>query len=93
MSDGQDGKPLITYQTGENESFLIGTEKQLLSFAQSIIDAVQSAKPEHFFGEKVLVSGLLRGKLDPKAEIGVDEVVVVGNDQQKDALFYRIYNS
>ena len=93
MSDRPDEKPLITYQTAENESFLIGTEEQLLSFAQSIIQAVKSAEPDDFFGEKVLVSGLVRGKLDSKAGFQLDEVVVVKSNEQKDALFYRIYNS
>ena len=93
MSDLQDEKPLITYQTGENESFLIGTEEQLLSFAQAIVEAVKSAKPDDFFGEKVLVSGMLRDKLDSKAEIRFDEVVVVESNEQKKAVFYKIYNS
>mgnify|MGYP001050261382 FL=1 len=85
--------PLITYQTGENETYLIGTEEQLLSFAQAIIDSVNSAKGEEIWGESVKVSKLIHGSLDSKAEIQIDEVVVVANDEQKDRIFYEIYNS
>ncbi|WP_144391797.1 hypothetical protein [Pleionea sediminis] len=86
-------KPLITYQTGENESYLIGTKEQLIEFANSIIDSVKSAKPEEFFGMKVLVSNDIHGSLDSKAEIQLDAVIVTESDEQKDAIFYNIYNS
>ncbi|MDH5231599.1 MAG: hypothetical protein OEY38_16175 [Gammaproteobacteria bacterium] len=93
LTDTLDDRPLITYQTGENESYLIGTEEQLLSFANSIIEAVSLAKPDNFSGENVLVSNSIQGTLDSKAEIRLDEVVVVENNEQKDRIFYKIYNS
>lgn len=87
------GRPLVTHQTGENESFLIGTREQLLSLAESIVQAVNSAKPSEFFGHRVLTSNILYGKLDSKGELGIDEVVIVESDEQKDAVFYTVYNS
>ena len=93
MSKTSEDRPLITYQTGENESFLIGTKRQLLSFANSIIEAVSSAKADDFFEEKVFVSKSISGFLDSKAEIQLDEVVVVESNEQKDRIFFKIYNS
>ena len=48
--------PLITAQTGWEEAFLIGTEEELLEFAENIIKAVKSSKDEEFFGEDAKVS-------------------------------------
>jgi hypothetical protein len=87
------GKPLVTCQTGSNESFLIGTREQLLSLAESILQAIHSAAPNNFFGHSVLTSNTLSGKLDSKGDLGIDEVVVVETDEQKDAVFYSVYNS
>ena len=86
-------KPLITYQTGPNESYLIGTKDQLLNFANSIIDSVNSAKTDKFLGVDVLVNNIISTELDSKAEIQIDEVIVVENDKLKNELFYKIYNS
>jgi len=93
LVDTSSDKALITYQTGENESYFIGTKQQLLSFANSIIESVNSAKPDEFWEEKVLTSKLIHGCLDSKAEIQLDEVIVVENNDQKDSVFYKIYNS
>ena len=83
----------MTYQTGENESYLIGTKEQLLKFAQTIIKSVNEAVPTEFFGEEVLSSQQIHGSLDGKAEIQLDEVVVTTDSQQTDRIFYNIYNS
>ena len=56
MSKERNAGPLITAQTGWEEAFLIGTENELLQFAEDIIKAVKSAKEEEFFGEQTKVS-------------------------------------
>ncbi|MFK8013134.1 MAG: hypothetical protein AB8B80_13925 [Marinicellaceae bacterium] len=56
MSKERNAGPLITAQTGWEESFLIGTEDELLGFAESIINAVKAAKDDDFFGEKAKTS-------------------------------------
>ncbi|WP_414430073.1 hypothetical protein ACMG4M_11815 [Alcanivorax sp. IL3] len=56
MSKTRNPGPVITAQTGWEEAFLIGTEQELLEFAESIIQAVSSAKKEEFFGEEAHVS-------------------------------------
>ncbi len=92
MKDSCD-KPLITYQTGPDESYLIGTKEQLLAFANAIISAVNGATPDDFFGQPARVSHFTERILDGKAEIGLNEVVVVDTNKKKDAIFYAMYNS
>ena len=84
-------KPVITYESHESESFLIGTEEQLLKFAEKIIEATKNAKAKDFFGEKVKASNDIEGSLDSKAEICLDWLVVTKDNDQKDKLFYKIY--
>ncbi len=78
---------------GEDESYVIGTEEQLLSFAASIVESVNTVQPDTFFEEDVLVSDSIRGSQDDKAEIQLDEIVIVKNNVEKDRLFYKIYSS
>lgn len=56
MSKERNAGPLITAQTGWEEAFFIGTESELLQFAEDIIQAVKFAKDEEFFGEQTKVS-------------------------------------
>ncbi|RXJ66513.1 hypothetical protein CS022_24545 [Veronia nyctiphanis] len=77
---------LITTQTGWNEAYLIGTEKELLNFAQSIIETVQSAKSDIFFGEKVKTSKHIYGKVSFASEVQFDEVVVTESVEQTDEI-------
>jgi len=72
---------------------LIGTKDELILFAKSIIDPIESAEPKEFWGENARVHHFNHGILDGKAEIGIDEVVVVDSDKEKDDIFYKIYNS
>lgn len=67
----------MTYQTGSNESFLIGTREQLLSLAESILQAAHSAAPDNFFGHSVLTSNILSGTLDSKGDLGIEEKVIL----------------
>ncbi len=86
-------KPLITHQTGLDESYLIGTKEQLLAFADAIISAVNRATPDDFFGQPARVTHFTKGILDSKADIGLDEVVVVDTNEKKDAIFYAVHSS
>ncbi|MGH1378958.1 MAG: hypothetical protein ACRBB3_09070 [Alphaproteobacteria bacterium] len=87
------GKPLITYQTGEEESFLIGTKEQLIKFAEQILESVNNANTDNFFGEKVMTSRTLSRVLDGKGSLQIDELVITDNDEQKSEIFYKIINS
>ena len=73
---------VITAQTGWNEAFLVGTEEELLGFAQAIIDSVKAAKEDEFFGEKVKTSNLLYGKLASHSEVQFDWLAVTKDSEQ-----------
>lgn len=72
---------------------LIGTREQLLAFAQSIIEAVDIAKPDGFFNVTAKVHHLSIGILDSKGETCIDEIVVVDSDEDKNEIFNNIQNS
>ena len=82
-------QPIITYQTGENESYIIGTKEQILNFANTIIKAVENAEPTDFVGEEVLSTSFTTAILDSKGEVGIDEVFIVKDDDQKNDVFNR----
>ncbi|ELA3113568.1 hypothetical protein ACRTC9_21675 [Vibrio vulnificus] len=73
---------VITSQTGWNEAFLIGTEEELLSLANTIIDSVKSAKKDEFFGESVKTSNQVFSKLAPYSEVQFDWLVVTNSNEQ-----------
>jgi hypothetical protein len=93
IGDPLDGRAVATYETGANESLLIGTEAQLLSFAKSIIESVIESKSENFWGEEVLVSDRVYGALDPRGAIAFDWIAITENDEQKDTIFSTIYRA
>jgi len=93
MGSSSTEKALITYQTDPWESYLIGTKDQLLAFAQTIIEAVESATEDDFCGYPVKATHFSESVLDSRAEIGLDEVVVVKTNENKKGLFYAIYNN
>lgn len=80
MSSSSD-KALITYQTGPDESYLIGTKEQLLEFAATIVRAVESATEDNFWGCPVAITHFESAVLDSKAEVGLDDVVVVETNE------------
>lgn len=86
-------RPLITFHTSEDESFLIGTKVQLLEFANQIIDAVETADDGNFWNEEVRVKHLSEGILDSKGDVCLDEIVITKTNDVKDKIFYKIYNA
>ncbi|MBU2713823.1 hypothetical protein [Zooshikella harenae] len=89
MSEERDAGPLITAQTGWEEAFLIGTEKELLTFAKHIIDAVNSAKKEEFFGEDTKISKF-DGATGEYSEVLFDWLVVTKNRKQTIELAHKV---
>ncbi len=81
MNDDLKGA-VITAQTGWNEAFLVGTEEELLNFAQSIINSVKEAKEDEFFGERVKTSNLLFGKLASHSEVQFDWLAITKDNKQ-----------
>lgn len=81
--------PLITAQTGWEEAFLIGTEKELLDFADNIVKAVNAAKAEEFFGEDTKVSKFysVMGKY---SEVLFDWLVVTKDQEQTIELAHKV---
>lgn len=85
--------PIITSQTGLNEAFLIGTREELECFANSILEALNSVKPDVFFGFPTETSDLVSGNLDGISEVKLDWLVVTKTSKEKQEMFYKIYNS
>ncbi|WNZ54944.1 hypothetical protein QT397_18985 [Microbulbifer sp. MKSA007] len=81
MNKERNAGPLITAQTGWEEAFLIGTEKELLEFAENIIQAVKSAEDEEFFGERTKVSKFYE-KTGQYSEVIFDWLVVTKDREQ-----------
>ena len=82
MSENDIKGAVITAQTGWNEAFLVGTEQELLDFAQNIIDSVKAAKSDEFFGEQVKASNNIYGKLASHSEVQFDWLVVTNGSEQ-----------
>lgn len=89
MREHQNAGPLITAQTGWEEAFLIGTEEELLAFAEKIIKAVKLAKEEEFFGEKAKVSEF-DGVTGKYSEVLFDWLVVTKNQEQTISLAHKM---
>jgi hypothetical protein len=81
MSEERNAGPLITTQTGWEEAFLIGTERELLEFAGKIVQAVKSAKASDFFGEDVKVEEFY-GVTGEYSEVFFDWLVVTKDKKQ-----------
>lgn len=82
--------PIITTQTGFDESFLIGTHKELLDFANSIINALDKAKPDTFFGVAARTTNLISTNLDPLSDVKFDWLVITDTQEDKKELFHII---
>lgn len=81
MSEERNAGPLITAQTGWEEAFLIGTERELLEFAEKIVQAVKSAKASEFFGEEAKVEKFY-GVTGKYSEVLFDWLVVTKDNEQ-----------
>ncbi len=89
MSNERKAGPLITAQTGWEEALLIGTEKELLDFAENIIQAVKSAKDDEFFGEQTKVSKFY-GVTGQYSEVLFDWLVVTKDSEQTINLSHKV---
>ncbi|KZN39325.1 hypothetical protein N480_00420 [Pseudoalteromonas luteoviolacea S2607] len=68
----------------------MGSEKELLNFAQSIIDSVKNAKSDTFLGEKVRTSKHIYGKVSFASEVKFDEVIVTESVEQTDEIGCKV---
>lgn len=91
--DIKNSLPILTYQTGLEEAFLIGTDAQLRDFAKSIINAIDDAKHDTFFGVDAKVKPLRTRILDGKGCLSIDHIVIVDEDKLKDDIFNNVWNS
>jgi hypothetical protein len=92
MDDSKNAGPMITAQTGWDEAFLVGTESELLAYAQSIVDAVKLAKADMFFGEETKTKEI-SGLVGEQSEVQFDWLVVTKNNRQTIKLAEKIYKS
>ncbi|MGL6260080.1 hypothetical protein [Vibrio sp. WXL210] len=90
MKDNVSKGAVITAQTGWDEAFLIGTEEDLLSFAQAIISSVESAQKDDFFGEPVKTSNLVYSKLASYSEVQFDWLVVTDSNEQTLEIAHKV---
>ncbi|MFM2478629.1 hypothetical protein [Celerinatantimonas sp. MCCC 1A17872] len=91
MNKERNAGPLITAQTGWEEAFLIGTEQELLEFADKIVQAVKSAKKAQFFGEETKTAQFhqVTGQY---SEVLFDWLVVTKNREQTIELSHKVQN-
>ncbi|WP_226647330.1 hypothetical protein [Microbulbifer variabilis] len=89
MSKLRNPGPIITAQTGWEEAFLIGTEQELLEFAENIIQSVNSARKEEFFGEEARVSKFY-AVTGQYSEVQFDWLVVTKDSNQTVELANKI---
>ena len=85
--------PVATYQTGPEETFLVGTKEQIEAFAKTLLDAVQNTSEEEFFGVPAKVKVLKKPVLDSKGDFSLDHIVVVKDIEDKDKIFYSVQNT
>lgn len=89
------GRPIVTYQTGPDESVLIGTEQQILKLAQALIDSVINAKParpEIYGGHMLFESDVVYGKLDPCGTTALDWVLVTASPEETKKVIQAVYS-
>ena len=90
MADNDIQGAVITAQTGWNEAYLVGTEQELLCFAQSIIDSVKSAKEDTFFTEKVKTCNTISGSLASHSEVQFDWLVITNSSEQTLEIAHKV---
>lgn len=90
MSDIDIKGAVITAQTGWEEAFLIGTEDELMAFAQNIIKSVNAAKADEFFGEQVKTSNIISGELASHSEVLFDWLVVTKDSEQTLEIAHKV---
>jgi hypothetical protein len=90
MNSSKNAGPMITAQTGWDEAFLVGTESELLTYAQNIVDAVNSAKADTFFGEETKTKEI-SGLIGEQSEVQFDWLVITKDNEQTLKLAEKIY--
>lgn len=85
--------PVATYQTGPEETFLVGTKEQIEALAKTLLDAVQNTSEEKFFGVQAGVKVLKKPIMDSKGDFSIDHIVVVKNTEDKDIILYSVQNT
>lgn len=84
-------RPVMTYETGPDESYLIGTEAELLSMAGLIERSVEEARPGHFLSMEGRSFRFESSLLDSKSDIGITRTFVVESAFEKEELLQRVW--
>lgn len=83
--------PAIMYETGPEESALIGTRDQLAVFARSILDRLDEIRDEsdyHGVAVRFLAPG--NGLTESLGDIAIDGIVVVASESDRRKLLNAI---
>ena len=84
-------RPVIMYETGPDESALIGTHEQLARFARTILDQLaQLGDESNHHGVDVRFLQVDPGLNDPLGDIAIDGIVVVANESDRRKLVNAI---
>ena len=84
------GRPIIEYQTGPDESVVVGSEKEILALEKSLIESVVSSEDEEFGGVQLKSSNNVAGVLDPIGGVALDWVLITKTEDDKKEVTKRI---
>ncbi|NQV27004.1 MAG: hypothetical protein HQ518_21855 [Rhodopirellula sp.] len=81
-------KPAICYETGLDESFLVGTKEELLDFANSIIHLLNIPAQEcDYHGVNTEQPKVVYSLTEPMSDIVIDGIVIVeSKDDRRDLI-------
>ena len=88
LTENSMDRPTIVYQTGPDESVLIGTESAILSFAASLLKSVADARSEEFLGVEVRSSDKINEALNNLGSCALDWVIVTKSDADTQELIH-----
>ena len=84
-------KPAICYETGLDESFLVGTKEELFNFAQSIIEILNGPKKLlDYYGVKTESPKTTLALTESMSEIVIDGLLVVASKEDRRSLVNKI---
>lgn len=84
-------RPAIMYETGPDESALIGTRDQLATFAQTILDRLdQRGSERNYHGVEGILLATDHGLTDPLGDIAINGLVVVADEWNRRKLVNAI---
>ena len=82
-------RPAICYETGLDESFLVGTRTELIAFAHAVIAATtKPGEPLEYLGIKTL--SIPCALTETMADVTLDGIIVVENEHDRRDLINRI---